>query len=148
MNLKTTLVLLVLAAAGGVLFWLGPAVVWPVAAPQPPAAGGATLTVLQDELTPENLTRIEVRRGDRTVVLERAPGGAWSLPGKWPARQPEAQELANLLTGLRSRFAPIPVANDDELKPYGLDQPAVTVTVKAGDKEHRLAFREHEPPTA
>src|SRR5882672_4339326 len=108
MNLKTTLVLLVLAAAGGVLFWFGPAAapLLPVATQPVSAVGAGTLAVLEDEITPDNLQRIEVRQGDRVVVLERSPDHTWTMPGKWPTRQPEVKELVDLLTGLRSRFAP------------------------------------------
>jgi hypothetical protein len=146
MNLKTTLVLLVLAAAGGVLFWFGPAAApLPVATLPVSTAGAGTLAVLEDELTADNLQRIEVRQGDRVVVLQRGPDHAWTMPGKWPTRQPEVKELVDLLTGLRSRFAP-ESADAEKLKDYGFDQPAVTVVVRAGDKEHRLAFSEKAPP--
>jgi hypothetical protein len=147
MNFKTTLVLLVLVAAVAALLLLGPAVTaWRgPGAPEPAAATGETLNVLEHELTPDRLTRIEVDKGGRHLVLERAAGGEWSLPGKWPTRQPEVEALVNLLTGLRSRFAPEPLSGPPEvLKQYGLDRPEVTVTVTAGGKQYRLAFAEKD----
>src|SRR3954469_9684563 len=106
MNFKTTLVLLVLAAAGGVLFWVGPSVpVWVgLASPVPDAAGAGTLNILEAELTPQKVTRIDVQRGDRHVILERGADDEWTLPGRWPTRKPEVEQLVSLLTGLRSRF--------------------------------------------
>jgi hypothetical protein len=98
---------------------------------------------LRDQLTPEQLERIDVQHGPRHVVLERSSAGAeWSLPGKWPARKAEVDELVRLLTKLRSRFVPIPVHNPADLKGYGLDQPPVTAVVVAAKKSYRLAFAE------
>src|SRR5207244_7506474 len=74
--------------------------------------------------------------------LERGAGGEWTLPGKWPARKAEVDELVHLLTNLRSRFVPIPVRDPADLKSYGLDQPPATVTVSAAKTTHRLAFGE------
>src|SRR5262245_13496011 len=108
MNLKTTIVLLALLLAGA----LGWVAVWLLNRGQP---ANETLTVLEKELRPEALTRIEVVRGDRRVVLEKGADG-WSLPGKWPVRKPEVDQLVELLTNLRSRFAPVPVGTDKELE--------------------------------
>jgi hypothetical protein len=139
MNLKTTLVLLVFAVAGGALLFV-PAVVPHLALVTPPAAPtGDTLRVLEDELTADNFQAIEVRKGDQVVQLGRGADGSWSLPGNWPTRQAQVSKLVGLLSGLRSRFEP---AQATELDKKGLDNPAVTVTVRAGDKEYRLAFGE------
>src|SRR5262249_17836903 len=62
---------------------------------------------------------------------------------KWQTRTREVQDLVDLLTRLRSRFAPIAVREED-LKKYGLDQPAVLVKVCAGTKDYQLAFGEAE----
>src|SRR5690349_22240659 len=106
MNLKTTLVLLVFAAAGGALAWFATDVPQRLGLrPAPVAvASGDTLRVLEDELTADKLRAIEVRQGEQVVRLERDADGAWSLPGKWPTRQGEVKQLVALLTGLRSRF--------------------------------------------
>jgi hypothetical protein len=142
MNLKTTLALLVFATAGGVLVWfttdlpqrLGLA---PVAAARP----SETLRILDEELTPDKVRSIEVRRGDQALVLRRDADGGWSLPGKWPTRQVEVKQLVALLTGLRSRFEPV-AATPQTLAECGLDHPAATVTVHAGDQDYRLQFGE------
>src|SRR5437868_4182966 len=105
MNLKTTLLLLLLAAAGGV-FWLA------LVSLRPKAVPSETLDVLHNRLAPDQLSRIEIRRGDHHVVLERGAGGEWALPGNWPARRPEVEQLVNLIGGLRSRFAPFPLTGD------------------------------------
>src|SRR5438132_13522800 len=98
MNFKTTLVLLVLVAAGAALVYVGPKVPSLFeSAPAPPDAG--TRKALE-KLAPGDLTRVEIRRGDQTTVLTRE-GGVWSMPGKWPTRAAEANAVAELLGGLR-----------------------------------------------
>src|SRR5207302_9251278 len=85
------------------------------------------------------------------VELVRS-GQAWNLPGGWPTRGPEVRELMAVVAGLDTRFAPIPVAGDADLKPYGLDasQKPVKVTVAVEfpgpekSKTHTLLFG--EPP--
>jgi hypothetical protein len=134
MNLKTTLFLLVLVVGGGVAWYV-------VNASRPPASASPSQAVLE-ELTPDRLTGIRVAHGKEQLILDRSAGGGWTMPGHWPTRQPEAGELAGLLGGLRSRFAPLPAGDDTQLAEYGLKEPVVTVTVKAGDSEHRLAFGE------
>jgi hypothetical protein len=150
MNLKTTLVLVVFAVAGGVLVWFGTDVPQRLGLKPAPvtAASGDTLRVLEDELTADKITFIEVHQGERVLPLERGADGTWSLPGKWPTRQAEVKQLVALLTGLRSRFEPIAVTDQARLKDYGLDNPAVTVTVRAGEKDYRLAFGEPPAPPA
>jgi hypothetical protein len=103
---------------------------------------GGTLTTLQEEVTPAKLTRIKVQHGDRMVILERAPGGEWTLPGKWPTRKAEVEELVARVGGLRSRFAAYPLADPPDLSKYGLDRPLVTVIAGTPDKEYRLTFGE------
>ncbi len=150
MNFKTTLALVVFVLAGGVLFWLGPDMSRRLGlVPEPVDAGGAgTVAVLAKDLTPAKLTRIEVKRGDRHVVLDGGAGREWALPGRWPVRQEQAQNVVDLLTHLSSRFVPTPVAGPDDLKRYGLDptQRPVEVVVRAGGAEHRLLFGEADEP--
>jgi Domain of unknown function (DUF4340) len=145
MNLKTTIVLLVLAAAAAVLLlpaWFG----LTSRAPAPPTEFVA-LGVLDKELSADKINRIEIKNGERQVVLERGADGEWSLPGKWPARQAEAEALAKTVAGLHSRFVPSHAAGEPpDFSRFGLDKPALTVTVRAGDKDHRLEFG--EPPPA
>jgi hypothetical protein len=140
MNLRTTLVLLVLVAAGPALFWFGGPLGTRLGLTSPPsdAVGAGTLEVLDKGLSAAALTRIEVQKGERHVVLERS-GGEWTLPGKWPARKAEVEELVAQLSSLHSRFLPIPLGDPAE---YGLDKPALTVTVRAAGTEYRLALGE------
>jgi hypothetical protein len=147
MNFKTTLVLLVLVAAGalaGAAHWFRSDLPSWLVSPEPAPASSRSRELLEKEITPDRLTRIEVVQGDRRLVLERsAPGDEWSLPGKWPTRKAEVQGLIALLGDLHSRFAAERIeAGGEGIKHYGLDRPAVTITLRAGDKDYRLAFAE------
>lgn len=135
MNFKTTIMLAVLAVVGG-LFWL--VVPWH----RRTASANDSLAVLENQLKPDRLERIEVTADGRTVALERGSGGEWTLPGHWPTRQAEADRLVHTLTSLQSRFAPIPLANPADLTPYGLNQPQVTIQVKTQDKTYQLELAE------
>jgi hypothetical protein len=135
MNIKTTIVLLLLIAlCGGA--WLA------VTLYTPAPVASETRTVLDSQLRPETITHIEIARGDRKVVLDKGADG-WSLPGKWPVRKPEVEQLVHVLSNLHSRFAPVPVSGDDEMKQLGLTGAGVlTVTVKAGGQDYKLTFGE------
>src|SRR5436190_19923290 len=85
MNLKTTLVLALVLAVGGI-GWLVYALARPMETVTKPVA------VLPDELTAAQLQRIEMS-GERPVVLERSAGGDWTLPGHWPTRKAEVEQL-------------------------------------------------------
>ncbi len=135
MNLKTTIVLLTLIILGSAAWLL-------VALLSPGTVSSDTLAVLERELRPESVTRIEIVHGDRRIVLDKGADG-WSLPGKWPVRKPEAEQLVGLLTSLHTRFAPIPVADKAELAQLGLDRAdSVQVTVQAGGTDYKLTFGE------
>lgn len=145
MNLRTTLVLVVLAAVGGVVWWVGPKLS-PAPAPQ---ADEGTLTVFEKDITPETIKSVKIARGkDTLLTLDRGAKGGWVMPGGWPTRAVEVNELVGRLTSLRSRFAPFPLTDSagnldkDKLKEYGLAPPACTVTVRAGKTEYTLAFGE------
>jgi hypothetical protein len=138
MNLKTTLALLVLAAAGGALAWFGPSLpqaINPVSPPPVVADAGSRAALAG--LAPEKLTRIAIRSGDRVTILERTAGGAWTLPGGWPVRTAEVNALVELLGNLRSRFEP-------EQPRVGMY--AVTVELTTTDGQHTLGF--YEEPAA
>src|SRR3954449_2996293 len=107
MNLKTTAALLVLLALGAGVFW------YVETSRRSTAATDATMAVLEKELQPDRLARVEIGQGDQRLVLERGTDNEWPLPGKWPTRRREVAELVGLLTGLRTRFAPTPVAGED-----------------------------------
>ncbi len=113
MNLKTTLALLVLAAAAvAVCLLLSPLSPWPgLLTGAPNASGAGTVQVLEEQLLPDKITHVEVRfpSGERPVVLDRDAAGKWVAPGGWDTRRPEVEELLAVLTGLRSRFTPIAI---------------------------------------
>jgi hypothetical protein len=135
MNIKTTIVLVVLILLGGAA-WLGVTLLTPT------GAASETLKVLESKFQPANITRIEFVRGERRVVLEKGADG-WSLPGKWPVRKPEAEHLVGLLTSLHSRFAPVPAAGEEDLKQLGLAGSQVLhITVKADGQDYKLTFGE------
>ena len=56
-----------------------------------------------------------------------------------PAR---GNALVKQLSDLHSRFAPIPVAANTDLRPFGLDHPSVDVIVWADNKKYRLSIGE------
>ncbi len=144
MNFKTTLVLLVLAAIAAVLLlptWFG------LSSPPAPSTASAGLAVLEKELGSGPISRVEIKSGERLVVLERGGDGQWTLPGKWPARQAEAEALIKSVAGLHSRFEPLrPQGDPPDLAPFGLDKPVLTVTVQAGTQTHKLELG--EPPAS
>jgi hypothetical protein len=147
MNLKTTLVLLVLAAAGAALWWVGPAL--PPAldlGPRPPAVTDLGTRAELAKLRGAHIRRIELRAGDRLTVLEHKADGSWSMPGNWPTRAAEAQALADRLAGLSSRFEPEPATSDTELAQKGLHPPALTVEVTTDEQVFHLALG--EPPAS
>jgi hypothetical protein len=135
MNFKTTIFLAVLAVIGGVLWLVVP---WH----RGTASSNQSLTVLETELKPERLEKLEIIADGRAVVLKRSPDGEWTLPGHWPTRQTEADRLVQTLTSLQSRFAPISLGNPSDVAPYGLDKPQVTIQAKTKDKNHQLQLAE------
>lgn len=142
MNLKTTVILAVLVVAGGICYWLGPSAGVDLGlSPQPVDTTGAGTQAVIEKLSTHQLQRISLRHGEQTVNLQRS-GTDWVLPGNWPTRKPEVAQLIELLTNLRSRFAPVPVG--DNLAEYGLDKPAVTVTVQTDSGPYEVVFG--EPP--
>lgn len=149
MNIRTTLLLLILVAGGVALYWYRPFVAEKLGLEAKPAAPDAgTLGVLEHEITADRVRRVEIVPGRSALTFERT-GKVWSLqPGAWPARKPETEGLIALLTELRSRFEPIPVTASD-LKQYGLapeEHPvAVKVTLKEREQPFTLTFG--EPPT-
>src|SRR5262249_52607037 len=73
---------------------------------------------------------------------QRKPDGVWSMPGNWPTRNAEVEELAGLLGRLHSRFEPVPIRADADLQPYGLDPPSITVKLETENQKHLLSFGE------
>jgi hypothetical protein len=140
MNLRTTLALFVLAAAGGAVLWFGaslPPTLEP--APKPPPTVDADSRAILDHINPATLTSIRITPADRPVVELRRSGAAWTLPGNWPVNPVPVKELTDLLGGLRPRFEAEPIT-DAALGEYGLDHPAVVVKLATPDGEHTLGF--------
>lgn len=148
MNFRTTLVLLMVVLAGGVFYYLGADKLssLPFMPQRAEQADAGSKSILESRLNPDSLTEIQIRHDDQDpgVKLHRTAGGEWSLPGKWPARQAEIGELVGLLTGLRSRFAPIPIGQGVDIHQYGLDKPSLLVDLRAGENSHSLAFGEEK----
>lgn len=137
MNLRTTLALVVLVAAGAIYLNAGaklPQKVDP--APALPSIVDLGTRGDLESLNAKALQRIEVRRADATMVLEKK-GDAWALPGGWPTRPVEVDELVALLGGLRSRFVSEPA---DDLAAFGLDKPSITVRIDTDRHKHVLEF--------
>ncbi|MBI3409911.1 MAG: DUF4340 domain-containing protein [Planctomycetes bacterium] len=135
MNLKTTIVLLVLAAAGAACwFW--------IPGSKSTSAKSATSEFLEKELTDSKLNRIEVQRGSSPRFVLEKSGQEWSLPGKWPVRPVEVKQYVAALTGLRSRFTPIEIKGEGDLKRFGLTDNALTISLKAGGQDVTLTLGE------
>jgi Domain of unknown function (DUF4340) len=135
MNLKTTIFLIALLGAGaGVWFWFETRQTGDAASP--------TATFLEQSLVANKITRIEATRGKESRFILEKTGAAWYLPGTWPARPQETEQLIATLTSLRTRFSPTPLPSGADLKPYGLDDHPLTLKVTAGDETHTLRFGE------
>jgi hypothetical protein len=145
MNLKSTIALLILAAGVGALIWFGGDLA-PKAglAPEPqPAAKGSSAQALA-AIEPNQISAITVNVPGAGPVKFTAPeaGKPLELPGNWPVRRNEVEELVATLSGLKSRFQPVPIA--DNLKDFGIaktqDPVVVEVVTKTGT--HTLTFGE------
>ena len=142
MNLKTTFALIVLLGAGvGAWYWY-------TQMPRRPAeTASPTLTFLEQSLTVDKITRIEVTRGkDTRFVLEKT-GKEWNLPGKWPLRPQETDQWIATLTSLRSRFAPTPMTDKTDLKEFGLNNNPLTIKVTVNDQVHTIELGEEPSET-
>lgn len=133
MNWKTTLILALLAVAGGLAwYWL--------ATRRPAPAESPTLAFLEN-LKEDKLTAIEIQHGGRRVQLARQPGQEWSLPAGWPIRTVEVSQFLRALTQLRSRYEPIPIEQHD-LAAYGMDRDPLRILVTVDGQQHTLTFGE------
>jgi hypothetical protein len=134
MRFGTTLVLLILTAGGGGLWY------WQTHQQRIVQTVDATTQDL-NAIVPSSLTLIEVNNAQ----LVRT-GMVWNLPGDWPTRTAEIDEYVTLLCGLQSRFAPLTFTKADE---FGFDAEHKPVVVKAslrlepqGEKTLSLMFGE------
>ena len=149
MNGKSTLALVVLAALAGVWLWQGDA--WAPKLgykPRHEVAPTSPAAAILDSLSPASLARVEVvySSGD-PLILERTDSG-WRLPGNWPPRKPEVEELVETLGTLRSRFQSTPISDSTDLKPFGLasSQKPLVVNLTAKDQPPiKLTFGDPSP---
>jgi hypothetical protein len=150
MNSKSTLALVLIAAVGGVWIWKGDA--WGPKiglkaghAETPPSQGAAIL----DSLSPAALTKIELiyDSGDPLVLERSDTDSAWRLPGNWPPRKPEVEELVQTLGNLRTRFQALPLPDDQNLSKYGLaaSQKPQVIKLIANGREVKLTFGDPSP---
>lgn len=144
-----TLVLLVLVLLGGGWLLVGDRVRSTLGFANPDQAVAVSFTQLDQDLRPESIRKVEVRvPGHAPLTLHRSAEGAWSQPGNWPVRETEAETLVSTLTGLRSRFAAVPI--DTNLAEYGLDNPnarvevTIEVDVSGTAKTLKLVFTQPE----
>lgn len=82
----------------------------------------------------QKVDRIEMVRGDRTVTFAEI-NGSWKmvLPVEAEAEQADIDEFINALAKLQADE--LEVEKPKDLKPYGLDKPAVKWVLKNGAKE-------------
>lgn len=150
MNGKTTLLVVILAGLAGLWVWKGdewgPRIGLGPAHPEPPPAQAVRIL---DSFTPADVTRIEIGSGSGDpLVIERADSAAeWKLPGNWPARKAEVQQLVEVVGKLRSRFHAIPLVEGADLAAFGLapSQNSLVVTLTARGQSHTLLFGDPEP---
>jgi hypothetical protein len=144
MNLKTTGILLLLALGGGLGWAVFSYFQASAATNQPPEILDAEIKNALAGARSKQPTWIVLESRGQSVRLGRAAGKTdWTMPGNWPTREDEVKGLVRLLTGLQSRFVAIPFTSKTE-EDFGLDRPAVTVTVKVGRMRQVLAFG--QPP--
>lgn len=147
MKLMSTIVLLVLTAGCVALFLWGPQLA-PVLklAPQPPATSDLGTSAALAQLPVNEITRVEIDRGGKTLLILASPaeGQPLQLPGNWPIRRSEVNELLNALRDLQSRYHPIPIDDNTDLTKYGLtdSQNPIIVEIARGRQIDVLRFGE------
>ena len=102
-----------------------------------------TPVVKLTDLSQSAITRIEIRRNDSDpkVVLARQDGN-WQMlePYKMPANAFKAQAITELAEAVAK--ASYPITPGEDLKPFGLDKPQLTVVLNG---KVRLQFGTTEP---
>ena len=111
-------------------------------------AGGALQTGLKKELKDlrdknviafdeAQVKKVSLAKPEGAITVERqGDGDTWRIttPGPYPADPSEVRVLLSSIRGIRTEdFASD--APDADLKPYGLDQPRLTISVVAGKEE-------------
>ena len=88
--------------------------------------------------------RIEIRRGDESLTFAKA-NGEWRVASPVDARG-DFSAIEGLLSRLQSaQMRAVVEENAADLKQYGLEPPAMTVTVSAGSARAGLAFGSKNP---
>ena len=151
MKMKSTLVLVLLAGVTALWYFKGdawgPAIgIKPAHSEREKSAAAGTL----DALSPAAINHIEVTYapGDSLVLDRAATDSGWKLPGNWPLRKPEVEELVDTLGRLRSRFQAIPLPDGANLAQYGLAADQKPLVVKVMTNNHLLSLRFGSPKTA
>jgi hypothetical protein len=150
MNGKTTLALVLVACLAGVWLWKGDE--WgpkiglkPAHAETSPSPAAAIL----DSLSPTTLSRVEVvfPSGDPLVLERTGIDPNWKLPGNWPPRKPEVEELVEVLGNLRTRFQATPLTEEADLTRCGLapDQKPLVVKLISHGQPVTLTFGDPTP---
>ena len=146
MRWLVTFLLLVLVLVGGLWLVAGDRVQSALGVARPAAAATPeTFRRLDQSLKPDAIHKLELTAaGQPMLTLTRNADGTWSQPGNWPLRDGEVATLVTTLTTLRSRFAPVPLA-DGSPDAYGLGANAgvtvaATVTADSGSKVLTLRF--------
>ncbi len=141
MNWKSTIALVLLAGAAGAWFFQGDA--WkpklglgPVHSEPTPSVAARSI----DSLAPADITSIKVTfaAGDPLEINRADAKSPWKMPGNWPPRVPEVEELARTLGTLRARFHPEQLGEKPDLDKFGLapNQKPIAVAV---------AFKKRDP---
>tara|TARA_B100001123_G_C15345680_1_gene1036990 strand:+ start:4968 stop:6326 length:1359 start_codon:yes stop_codon:yes gene_type:complete len=90
----------------------------------------------------ENLDKIEITSDDQFVQLTKNSNDGWQLQEPWNANADDAA-VNDLITSLSTeRFQAVVNENADNLDPYGLINPKMTVKLTAGSSTATLDFGE------
>jgi hypothetical protein len=99
---------------------------------------GRTAAELRDrrlfaQVEPKDVQRVTVKRGGKTVVLERKGEGEWRMaePTKGAAKSSKVDDLLYTLRGLKWKDVVAPGGEDPAR--YGLDAPELEVSLGRGD---------------
>lgn len=157
MNFKTTCVLLLVVAGVGGVVWKArdwaPQVglAFP---PDDPANSGGTATEVRssavlERLKPNSITGLTIRVPGRAPLAFKAPqaGQPLELPGNWPTRRNEVEELLTAITQQKSRFKSVPLKNDEPLTAYGLSPEQDPIKVEVTDNTGTQTLWFGEPTT-
>lgn len=99
---------------------------------------GKSLNDLRDRtlvsgLEPRDVTRVQVTRGDKRVLVERRGDDEWRLlePTKGPARRSKVDDIVYGLRGLK--WKEIVAPGGEDAARYGLDKPEAVITLYRAD---------------